>query len=188
MHVALIIEFILHSFAIKCELTNSPRQVFIKSYWIQNDVTEENSWNGSSVHVFSHTRLVKLPDFTALSGESIQRAGHSLIDIHRHEKGPAEPSEGGVSWHPIKTHQFPLFSSHSHLRHSGQRHQEETWFNRPSDPCVFVTYCCGMSLRAGWTSRQQIIQQTYWTIWSNLKPDIQILYSSQNENVLLQTI
>jgi len=48
--------------------------------------------------VFSHTRLVKLPDFTALSGESMQRAGRSLIDIHRHEKGlPAEPSEGGVS-------------------------------------------------------------------------------------------
>lgn len=97
--------------------------------------------------MFSQTLLVKLPDFTEISLEKAHkhRAGHSLIVICRHEKGlTAEPLSILTS-----TQNTPcsIFLTPLSMRHSGQRQQEETWFNRPADPCSFVTYCCGMGLR-----------------------------------------
>lgn len=74
--------------------------------------------------MFTQTRLVKLADFTDLAYRrkhaSMERTvPTSMIVISRHDQGlPAEPSEGGVSLHPLKTHHAPLSSSHYHLRHS----------------------------------------------------------------------
>jgi len=106
------------------------------------------------------------------------------IVIYRHDQGlPAEPSEGGVSWHPIKTQCSIVL-----IQLSPEAQQSKTTrgnlVQRPTDPCWdFVSYCYGMGQRhpgepadnissrlKDWTIskseiRHQIVQHTSFALY-----------------------